>query len=850
MMVARGTSRPSSSMGKHGNVKSGDANESNTASTTSQGGKQQGSSASQQQSSSSAAASKNLSPQEQEMLNLKNKYKSQLHTLRQLFSETWKDDDLIAVLQEVNGDLDTAIGRISEGHAEQWSAPQSRKQRREKKPDQMQQSSSQPQQSHSGYGYGQQSDYGQDSNHPHSANRRVVGSGTRGRGRGRARGGRSMGATTRQDYSRGNASTTNGSYDSQSSRRYNERGAEDSNDNSWSSAAYNSGKSSGGDGNSWSNEPVSHTAAAGTSWDDASSTAATAGSVISSHDLKQQQQQNAAESFANQSSDAAASGKAGWGTPSKKQQSSPQQGQSQGGWSGSKATSDQLASTTAALSGDEGSVGIKSGWGTVSSQSSGAAKSARTSAASGQQSSKSGAGKSTWAQIARPEQVMQKIVENVPLADQGLHSQRVEEVAPPQASSGWGSSDRPRSKSPAKVKSPVGQQVEQQEAASTTGWNVPVSQSSSVSPKIQQSHQQHSPSSAKTYNNVIGSGRSLSGSESGVLSAGDRSVSNAAVGSVGVRFGTLGLNDDSDSVPVAQKPLSSPLGVNPVGGVNASRTPAAQQQQQPSYLMGISPEIQPAQVQQASSSDAGSKPVAGLSHLQQQAAPLGVGSSVQSGGNSYAQYQTQPAAGQSDYSSIYSHLSTASNANPLGQFPHQAGYQQQQQFPGQQQQQQPHNVAGYGLNPANLANMYAAYFPYYASQFGVGQTSGIGAGAFGANPAYGGHQSPFMNKFPMYNTGVGNSGTGQSNPNQPQQQQQQSQQSRNSPYGGGYYPGAQPQQQQQHHQNGGFAGTNYSSQLQQQTQQQQQQRQQQAQQGQQNQRQGGGKNPQSGQSSW
>jgi hypothetical protein len=45
----------------------------------------------------------------------KTPYFSQLQSLRELFSESWNDDDLIAVLQEVNGDLEIAIARISEG---------------------------------------------------------------------------------------------------------------------------------------------------------------------------------------------------------------------------------------------------------------------------------------------------------------------------------------------------------------------------------------------------------------------------------------------------------------------------------------------------------------------------------------------------------------------------------------------------------------------------------------------------------------------------------------------------------------------------------------------------------------
>ena len=46
---------------------------------------------------------------------LKRQYKLQLVSLRELFSLRWNDDDLVAVLEEVGGDLETAITRISEG---------------------------------------------------------------------------------------------------------------------------------------------------------------------------------------------------------------------------------------------------------------------------------------------------------------------------------------------------------------------------------------------------------------------------------------------------------------------------------------------------------------------------------------------------------------------------------------------------------------------------------------------------------------------------------------------------------------------------------------------------------------
>lgn len=45
---------------------------------------------------------------------LKSRYASQLATLRELFAD-WSDDDLLFALQEVEGDLDLAIDRISEG---------------------------------------------------------------------------------------------------------------------------------------------------------------------------------------------------------------------------------------------------------------------------------------------------------------------------------------------------------------------------------------------------------------------------------------------------------------------------------------------------------------------------------------------------------------------------------------------------------------------------------------------------------------------------------------------------------------------------------------------------------------
>ncbi|KAI8924049.1 hypothetical protein BC831DRAFT_467744 [Entophlyctis helioformis] len=50
---------------------------------------------------------------------LKALYRSQLASLRDIF-DTWSEPDLLAILDETQGDLDVAVSRISEGLAEQW----------------------------------------------------------------------------------------------------------------------------------------------------------------------------------------------------------------------------------------------------------------------------------------------------------------------------------------------------------------------------------------------------------------------------------------------------------------------------------------------------------------------------------------------------------------------------------------------------------------------------------------------------------------------------------------------------------------------------------------------------------
>lgn len=61
---------------------------------------------------------------------LKSKYSSQLSTLKELFTE-WTDDDLLFTLQDADGDLELAIDRISEGHANQWGEVKTKKSKKE-----------------------------------------------------------------------------------------------------------------------------------------------------------------------------------------------------------------------------------------------------------------------------------------------------------------------------------------------------------------------------------------------------------------------------------------------------------------------------------------------------------------------------------------------------------------------------------------------------------------------------------------------------------------------------------------------------------------------------------------------
>ncbi|KAG0746653.1 hypothetical protein G6F62_003952 [Rhizopus arrhizus] len=73
---------------------------------------------------------KSSSFEQNDLKKLKSKHSSKLPTLKVLFSE-WSDDDLLFVLEEANGDLDLAIDRISEGHANQWGEVKTKKSKKE-----------------------------------------------------------------------------------------------------------------------------------------------------------------------------------------------------------------------------------------------------------------------------------------------------------------------------------------------------------------------------------------------------------------------------------------------------------------------------------------------------------------------------------------------------------------------------------------------------------------------------------------------------------------------------------------------------------------------------------------------
>ncbi|KAI8059601.1 hypothetical protein BC940DRAFT_371747 [Gongronella butleri] len=61
-----------------------------------------------------------------DLKSLKTLYRKQLPTLRELFPG-WSQEDLLAIVHEANGDLELTIGRIMEGHANQWDQVKTKK---------------------------------------------------------------------------------------------------------------------------------------------------------------------------------------------------------------------------------------------------------------------------------------------------------------------------------------------------------------------------------------------------------------------------------------------------------------------------------------------------------------------------------------------------------------------------------------------------------------------------------------------------------------------------------------------------------------------------------------------------
>ncbi|ORY79297.1 hypothetical protein BCR35DRAFT_96755 [Leucosporidium creatinivorum] len=61
---------------------------------------------------------------------LRSKYSSQLATTKELFPD-WSDEDILQAIQDANGDVETTILRISEGHAQQWGAVTKKKVKKE-----------------------------------------------------------------------------------------------------------------------------------------------------------------------------------------------------------------------------------------------------------------------------------------------------------------------------------------------------------------------------------------------------------------------------------------------------------------------------------------------------------------------------------------------------------------------------------------------------------------------------------------------------------------------------------------------------------------------------------------------
>ncbi|KAG0174782.1 RNAPII degradation factor [Apophysomyces sp. BC1034] len=71
-----------------------------------------------------------MASEHNDLKKLQNKYSSQLSTLKELFTD-WSDEDLLFAIKDADGDLELAVDRISEGHANQWDEVKTKKSKKD-----------------------------------------------------------------------------------------------------------------------------------------------------------------------------------------------------------------------------------------------------------------------------------------------------------------------------------------------------------------------------------------------------------------------------------------------------------------------------------------------------------------------------------------------------------------------------------------------------------------------------------------------------------------------------------------------------------------------------------------------
>ncbi|KAF9086293.1 RNAPII degradation factor, partial [Mortierella sp. AD031] len=62
----------------------------------------------------------------EDLRQLRQEHGSSLSTLKELFAD-WSEEDLLYAIQDAGGDLESAILRISDGHATQWGEVKGKK---------------------------------------------------------------------------------------------------------------------------------------------------------------------------------------------------------------------------------------------------------------------------------------------------------------------------------------------------------------------------------------------------------------------------------------------------------------------------------------------------------------------------------------------------------------------------------------------------------------------------------------------------------------------------------------------------------------------------------------------------